>query len=67
MNMSEGAAQELRERVHTVVEGWFKDHCGDSRLKHVGFDVRVTYYDPGDFKDKVIDGRAELSRQEAVK
>lgn len=62
--MSEDAAQELRSEVHRAVEAWFKRHGGDSRLKRVRFDVRVTYYDPGDFADKVIDaGRAELPQQ----
>lgn len=64
MEMNEQASQELRREVHRVVEAWFDRHGGDSKLSRVRFDVSVTYYDPEDFTDKVIDGRrAELSQQ----
>lgn len=63
VEMSEEAAQELRGEVHKTVRAWFERHCGESRIRRVRFDVRVTYYDPEDFTDRVIDGRTELPQQ----
>jgi len=51
--------QELKDSIHQVVNDWFNRYRGESRLKNVSFDVRVTFYDPEDVTE-VINGRTEL-------